>query len=445
MTQKKLFLMLAMISSFQTIFAQNTMYGLIRKVYDHTYYDPITMTMQTQFDSATIKLGNLDLTSNTINPISTNEILQNQINITSSALNPYSNKYMFSNATSFVSFDLTSGIIASSPTISNPINNSYFDNYIFNNSDSSIYGLARRSFYDSVTQTNTGEMFLSKINPNSGVITQISNTSVGEGYSLSGRAIDPYQMVYYFSGGNNLRGLDLYNGSIYNTVPLIINDSSILRSFAYSCADSTMYGLFNKNYFSEDTSMGFPTYTLDSTDLRLAKINLTTGQINNVSNTRLKNLGVAINAGCAINPNTMSYYISNGGYILAISLVTGNIIDSIPVSSSGANYFDLMVNTQNCYNATKVRTSSTPLTSSNNLFPENINVFPNPTTGKIKINIDDNSDVQNVQITTLTGSIVYKNRLVTNDDIDISRLTPGIYFISVQTKNKIYKTKLSKL
>jgi hypothetical protein len=70
--------------------------------------------------------------------------------------------------------------------------------------------------------TNTGAVFLAKLNTTNGIITEISPTSVGQGFALAGSAIDPYQMVFYYSTGSNLVGLDLYDGSIFSNAPISV-------------------------------------------------------------------------------------------------------------------------------------------------------------------------------------------------------------------------------
>jgi hypothetical protein len=66
--------------------------------------------------------------------------------------------------------------------LSNPIANSYFDNFRFNNADSRVYGLAKRNSFDSVTLTDRGELYLARINSHPGVISQIfAEALIGEG------------------------------------------------------------------------------------------------------------------------------------------------------------------------------------------------------------------------------------------------------------------------
>jgi hypothetical protein len=60
---------------------------------------------------------------------------------------------------------------------------------------------------------------LSKINPNTGVVTYISPSNIGAGGNLTGGAfIDPNSMTYFFSHGNKIVGVSLITGLITSSV-----------------------------------------------------------------------------------------------------------------------------------------------------------------------------------------------------------------------------------
>jgi hypothetical protein len=61
---------------------------------------------------------------------------------------------------------------------------------------------------------------LSKINPNTGVITFISPYHIGAGGNLTGGSfIDPNAMTYFFSNGNQIAGVSLVTGLLTSNVP----------------------------------------------------------------------------------------------------------------------------------------------------------------------------------------------------------------------------------
>jgi photosystem II stability/assembly factor-like uncharacterized protein len=64
-------------------------------------------------------------------------------------------------------------------------------------------------------------------------------------------------------------------------------------------------------------------------------------------------------------------------------------------------------------------------------------VSPNPTSGLIRIDGEDNADITTFDV---TGKVVLRSKLV-NQEADITQVPPGLYFIKVEnlTKNQIYK------
>ncbi|NPD47472.1 T9SS type A sorting domain-containing protein [Lentimicrobium sp. S6] len=67
----------------------------------------------------------------------------------------------------------------------------------------------------------------------------------------------------------------------------------------------------------------------------------------------------------------------------------------------------------------------------------NVSIYPNPSNDKININIPSNIDGINLEITNLSGKLVYKNSYNQNSDIslDITYLRNGLYIVSLKTKN----------
>ena len=170
---KKIFILIAIFVAAK-VQAQisNTFYGLARK-----------NTPNNEIFLATINPSTGVVTN--ISPTSLSPI----VNLTGAALDPYNNNYHFVGYNQMKTINLSTGLETNSVVINNPIANSYFDNFRFNNSDSTLYGLARRYIYDSVTMTGYGEVYLSTINTTTGTISQISPNSIGQGFALAGSAI----------------------------------------------------------------------------------------------------------------------------------------------------------------------------------------------------------------------------------------------------------------
>lgn len=366
----------------------------------------------------------------------------NIINLTGAALDPYRQYYHFLGYNEIKTLDLATGAQLFQATLNNPLGDSYFDNFRFNNSDSSLYGLARRNVYDSTTMTYMGEMYLATIDVNTGTISQISPTSVGQGFALAGSAIDPYQMVYYYSTGASLMGLDMYTGAIYSNPTLQLPPNSHFGNFTYSCADTALYGLLYTNFFKMvyDPAIMDSIQMLDSSINRLARINPNTGAIDIISTTPISPGGYSVNASSTIDPDLMIYYYSNGAQLVGISLTTGLVVGSPQFSNPDATYFDMMRIESNCYEAFfPVR--SNPLLSSLSPAATHLKTYPNPT--EDLFNIETSYPIRQIEIFNASGQ---KVEVLPGSTTQISLLAypAGLYLLKITTEETSITTKVIK-
>ena len=429
---KKIFLLIISISIFSSAYSQinGSTFGIVRKNYFSDVIDPIDSSfIYQQFDSSSIRLGKIDHQTGLVNAFGP-EQMNEYVNLTGAALNPYDSTYIFMGASQMLTLSLITGEVLNRVTISNPLADSYFDNFRFNNSDSTLYGLARRY----IASTSTGEVFLAKINTTTGVITQISPTSVAQGYALAGSAINPYEMVYYFSTGANLLGLDLYTGELYSNTPIQSIDGIMFDNFSYSCSDTALYGLIRKNYFSTeyDSIIGFPIETLDSATVRLGKINLTTGAISIISPNSILAGGYSLNAGSTIDPSTGTYYFNNGSQLLGVDIYTGLLSSNPQISFTEGMYFDLMRNFGDCKNALRMRQNPMITSISNVSKTSGISLFPNPASEYFQLKLEPLNQL--VSITDLMGKIVLTMHSNGNSQLQIpvNHLADGLYLVSVE-------------
>jgi hypothetical protein len=430
MKKQLLFLLAFILAIDASAQISNSLYGIVRQNYYSYIPDPFDSTIIIQqFDSATVRIGSVDLTTGYVSNVGTTAYASG-INLTGAALNPYDNTYTFIGAGGLNVLDLNNGGIVNQVPLFNPIAPSFFDNFRFNNADSTLYGLARRVNYNPATQQYIGELYLSKANTSTGEITQISPTSVGQGYALAGSAIDPYQMVFYYSTGANLIGLDLYNGSVYSSAPITVGNGINFDNFTYSCADTGLYGLVRQNYFSwiPDPILD-SVQVLDSATVRLGKINPTTGLVTIISPHSVVLGGYSLNGGAAIDPNTMTYYFSTGNAIVGVDMISGLKVSTNTYTFADGMYFDMMRNFESCISAVPIRIGASTV-GLNEIKNENrISVFPNPS--KNTIQVSSQKMLSKVTITDAFGKLVID--ISTNDsttNIDISDLISGIYFVN---------------
>lgn len=433
---KKIVLLIIHLLTFNLSIAQN--FGIARENYFSSYFDSTLMMNIDLLDSSTIRLGSVNPLTGVVTNIGNSEYNLG-INLSGATIDPYLNRYYIGSGFNLLTFDLNSGNLINNVPVFGPFPSPSFQNFRFNTSDSLIYGMVPNNYYstyyDSIAMMyidvlDSTQIRFGSINPITGEYSIIGNTSFNNLYTLAGNSIDPHQMLYYYSAVDTLIGIDLYTGSAYSTVPIQLPSNAIFENIAYSCADTSIYGLTRQTYISSnyDSLLMFYIDVIDSTTFKLSKINPNTGVVTFVSPYNI-GTGGNLTAGAFIDPNTMTYFFSNGNQIVGVSLITGLITSTVMKSyANNAIAFDMMRSTQNCLGATKIRfNSTTGINETSNLKPAGI-LFPNPAQSEITLKI--NATISNIEILDFRSSVVLVSEEKT---IDISGLPSGIYIAKITT------------
>jgi hypothetical protein len=365
--------------------------------------------------------------------------LSTSFNVTGAALDPNSGYYFFLGNGGMLSVGLSDGMVQAVNPVTNPIAPSFFDNFRFNTSDSLLYGLARRYIQGSGPGQGYGELFLSTIEPLTGIISQISAQSVGESFSLSGNAIDPHQMVYYYKNGSQFVGLDMYTGLEYSAPNFSFPQGGIFfDNFTYNCADTTIYGLIR---FS----------TTPPLSVHFGKINPQTGVVSKISQQELNYSMFFVNGSSTIDPSTGTYYyvstLPQGGIgVIGVSIASGTIVSvsAIPNSTGAQTYFDMIRNPGDCYAASPSRFN--PNNNSANIENKSakaIKVFPNPVQNQLQV--ESSSIIHQLILRDIQGkSILQQNPATLNVQLEMGNMSHGVYFLELQTSNGIELLKVVK-
>ena len=387
----------------------NTMYGLYRNN-----------------NPSTVQLATIDPTTGVINVLGPN--LGNTINLTGVSLNPYNNTYTYQDQDSWLSVDLTNGGIVNDVVVSLPSATGNFDNFKFNTSDTTMYGIFSQVLYNPTTGVYSGDMRLATCDLSTGQVALISPASVASSYVMAGSSINPHLMVYYFISEGKLMGIDLYNGSIY-TQPLISIPSGgdSFDNFAYSCVDTTMYGLI------VDHGVGV---------LSLGKINASTGVVTPLP-TALNFDNYIMNGGATIDPINLIYYfetMDNNAqiYMVGLSLLDGSIVSNVMLPPSGS-YFDMARIDGDCYGAAPSRLNpSLQLEEST----WSLSIAPNPSSDLVTIH--SNSQIEYLHCYGMDGKTAREITMDGNNQFSIKSLPKGVYMLEVRTAKASQIVKLVK-
>lgn len=417
-------------------------FGIVRKNYFSSYYDPLIMMDITTLDSSTIRLGTINTSTGEVSNVGADEYTMG-INLTGSTINPYSNHYIISSGGNLLTFDMTNGTLLNSAEIQGSIPTFAFQNYRFNPSDSIIYGMVPENFYsmfyDSLSMMeyevlDSSHIRFAKIDPTTGEFELIGNQTYKNIYTLAGNSIDPHQMVYYYSAVDTLVGIDLYNGGIFSQVPIQLPYNTLFENFTYSCSDTSIYGLVRENFIVSvyDSLLGIYLDQIDSVTIKLGKINPNDGAVTIISPTNL-GLYATLNGSCFIEPGTMTYYFSTGNQLVGVSLQTGLITSTNPMLfSSTDTYFDMMRSNQNCYGAIRAREDEGVLGMPNQPSSSQFtfDAYPNPANNTISIQSTEN--ISYIAIYDMSGKVLLQsNELI----VDVSSLNPGLYLLSAYSES----------
>jgi hypothetical protein len=281
-----------------------------------------------------------------------------------------------------------------------------------------MYGLSRRNIPNPQTGGLISAMYLATIDANTGTITEISPSSIGQGFAFSGSAIDPHQMVFYYSNGAQLVGLDMYTGGIFSNPTLTFpNGGQNFDNFTYSCADTALYGLVR-----------------DVSTIHLGKVNAMTGVVTKISTQAIGVTSYSVNGSATIDPVNMIYYFISGSgtglTIYGVSLQTGLVVSQGTISNTGALYFDMMRIQSDCYESTPTRVAPSASLSDPLANQTTIQVFPNPTTDVVQIIANQNIDKELIQLIDVCGKVVIESLFSgTQTQLDLSKLAPGTYYL----------------
>ncbi|MFN5311612.1 MAG: T9SS type A sorting domain-containing protein [Flavobacteriales bacterium] len=376
----------------------NNMYGLYR-----------------QMNPSSVSFVEMDPVSGTITPIG-NQVLSTTINTTGVSLNPYDLSYSYQDDDSWLSISLQNGSILADVVVNLPSVTGDFNNFRFNTSDSVMYGLYSQVVYNQATGTYSGDMRLASCDLSTGLVSLISPTSIATSYTMAGAVINPHLMVYYFISEGKLRGLDIYNGTIFSNPTISIpSGGNSFDNFAYNCADTTMYGLIMQNGVK-----------------CLGKIDAASGVVTPLP-TQLNLPNYIMNA-ASIDPFNGIYYFESmlgaGVTLIGLSLQDGSIVSSVQIPNGA--YFDMFRIESDCFEAAPTRVNpASYLTEVNNI---DINITPNPAGKQLKITASQNPlsiEIYNAQGQKMSGYWSSQP----SQQLDIDHLDSGMYMLKVQFSN----------
>jgi len=79
----------------------------------------------------------------------------------------------------------------------------------------------------------------------------------------------------------------------------------------------------------------------------------------------------------------------------------------------------------------------------NNLHRINFNLFPNPTTNELNLQVKDNQNYK-IEVLNEIGQTIYNSNIINTSKIDFSNFSKGIYFVKLSNQNGVEVRKIVK-
>lgn len=327
--------------------------------------------------------------------------------------------YYMKNGTTMIGISLYNGSVVSSNTLTMPIPG-YLHNMYFNCGDTTIYALYRTT--STSTNPASSSLYLAKVNPNTGVVTSISPSSIGSSVQFNNVTIDPYNKIYYYFTQNTIVGLSLISGNVVSSATMSVPSSTIAFNYSgvfYNRSDSLLYGLAR--------SPATVSNTPSSASIYLAKFS-PNGVVSIISPTSVAYSMQVANSG--IDPYQKIYYFVNGSQqLLGISLLTGLTVTSPTISNvAGGSFLEMNYNCNYC--PLPKQDFITGITG--DYANDGTLLYPNPVNTTLFVKLASKQTYQ-LEVRDLAGRLLMKQEGQQTDrlELDLSNLEKGMYTLHV--------------
>jgi len=288
----------------------------------------------------------------------------------------------------------------------------------------------------------TAEHF-GKIDLSTGLVSSISILPGVEAVAIGNSTFNSNTGNYIFIGQEanqfKLYNIDASTGAIINS-PTIWQNGDRYSALEFNNQNGgKLYGLFQDVDY-DNYSQTYQTYY---TDLRLAEIDLTTGDatIIDPQSTVIGGYipGYAVGALC-FDQQSQTYIVrvqnETGGYLKLVDVYNSNIIASTAISDDNYFYELQLDNYPFAIDAYNLLDSNENV--QNNL--DYLTIYPNPSTDFVYINGTDKELVAIVM--DLLGKQVLRESI--NEKLDISQLEKGVYILQLSDGDKLTTQRIIK-
>jgi hypothetical protein len=318
--------------------------------------------------------------------------------------------FYYTGNNNLIGIDINSGNLITDVPITTSLQ-PYFQNFVYNEITQELIGLERG-------QNGGNQVFLSKIDPQTGVVTPISQTSITDVITLNGGStIDLNNQWFQFVSNGQLLSVDITTGQVVHSPAIDTSQVAFFDNILFNASDGNLYGLGRNS---------------NPAEIFLGQIDPITGVVTLISQ---QSLTTAFSlSGAAINPFTGVYYFKGLNNFIGVSTINGNIVSSTPLdfSQSNGDYFDYY------YFSGRVITL---LNSRDAEFDHDIKIYPNPVESILSVKLNN---INKIQIYNLLGKPLYEESTINAGtfSLDMTEYPSGIYLIKFTTPGNSFVKKI---
>ncbi|WP_438962985.1 T9SS type A sorting domain-containing protein [Nonlabens sp.] len=350
-------------------------------------------------------LATVDASNGFINDVSSNSYAVGVANF-SFTVDPNADIYYFTDSNSLIGIDLNTGTLVHQ----NPITTSQgtiFQNFIYNELTQEIIGIERGGASSGV--------YLSKIDPTTGVVTAISTTPFANtsAINMAGSALDLRRQWYHIFSQDRILSVDINTGAVVHNPLFDTTDFAYFNNLFFNPVNQKLYAIGRNS---------------NPAELFLTQINPITGAVTTVSPT---SIGIALELeGSALDPVNGIYYCKrvgvNGGNVsrlAGIDVITGLEVSSTSFDFSQSNgaYFGHFY-----YGGPTVQL----LSNEDQLSSKAVTLYPNPTVGSVTLEGDS---ISQILLYSLTGKLLLDRKYGNEQSVqlDVKDFNDGVYLMKV--------------
>lgn len=358
-----------------------------------------------------VYLAKIDVTTGLVEDISSTSYSEYISNFTYT-VNPDNNTFYYTSDSNLIGIDIFSGQLVTDVPISTSLQ-PYFQNFIYNEVTQELIGLERGNI-------GGNEVYLSKIDPQTGVVTPISQTPVTDIISLNGGfTIDLNNQWFQFVSNGQLLSVDISTGELVHSPTIDTSQVAFFDNILFNAADGNIYGLGRNS---------------SPPEILLGQIDPITGIVTLISQQSISDAFAL--SGSTIDPFTEVYYFQGINEFIGVDINTGDIFSSTPFdfSQSNGDYFEYY------YFSGKV---ASLLSTEQQDIRKSISVFPNPVENVLFIT---SKNLDHIEIFDITGKRLSTLNVNNNTQIrlNFSSYSSGTYFLKTTSEGQVNIDKVVK-